>query len=53
MFTGGLLNLAVLFFILAIIAYILGARGLAGLSLDIAKWLIIVFVILAVIFLVL
>ncbi len=52
-FTGGLINLAILFFILAIIAYVLGARGLAGLSIDIAKWLIIVFVVLAIIFLIL
>jgi uncharacterized membrane protein YtjA (UPF0391 family) len=53
MFTGGLINLAILFFILAIVAYILGARGVAGLSFNIGKWLIIAFLILAIIFLVL
>ncbi|WP_231592405.1 DUF1328 family protein [Methanosarcina sp. Kolksee] len=31
------------------IAYILGARGIAGFSMEIAKWLIIIFVILAII----
>jgi uncharacterized membrane protein YtjA (UPF0391 family) len=46
---AGLLNLAILFFILALVAYILGARGVAGLSMDIAKWIIIVFIILAII----
>ncbi len=44
-----LLSLAIGFFILAIIAAVLGARGVAGLSMDIAKWLVIVFIILAVI----
>lgn len=37
------------FFILAILAYILGANQIAGLSMEIGKILIIVFVILAVI----
>lgn len=44
-----LLELAVLFLILALVAYILGARGIAGLSMDIAKWLIIIFVIIAIV----
>jgi uncharacterized membrane protein YtjA (UPF0391 family) len=43
-----LLYLAVLFFVIALILGILGVRG-AGISMDIAKWLIIVFIILAVI----
>jgi uncharacterized membrane protein YtjA (UPF0391 family) len=43
-----LLYLAVVFFVIALILGILGVRG-AGISMDIAKWLIIVFVILAVI----
>jgi uncharacterized membrane protein YtjA (UPF0391 family) len=46
---AGLLNLAIGFFVLAIIAGILGARGVAGMSMDIAKWLVIIFIILAVI----
>jgi uncharacterized membrane protein YtjA (UPF0391 family) len=50
---AGLLNLAIGFFVLAIIAGVLGARGVAGMSMDIAKWLVIIFIILAVISLIL
>ncbi len=46
---GNLLGLAVLFLILAVVAVILGARGVAGLSMSIAKWLVIIFVVLAII----
>ena len=42
-----LLYLAVVFFVVALILAILGIRG-AGISMEIAKWLIIVFIILAV-----
>ncbi|HVL47854.1 MAG TPA: DUF1328 domain-containing protein [Candidatus Thermoplasmatota archaeon] len=45
---GGLLSLAILFLVLALVAYILGAGGVAGFSMDIAKILIIVFIVLAV-----
>jgi len=48
-FGGDLLGLAVVFLILAIIAAIFGARGVAGLSMNIAKWLVIIFVVLAVV----
>lgn len=48
-----LIGLAVVFLILALIAYILGARGIAGFSMTIAKWLVIIFVILAIISLIL
>ena len=44
-----LIGLAVIFLVLALVAYILGARGIAGLSMDIAKWLVIILVILAII----
>ncbi|HUW85626.1 MAG TPA: DUF1328 family protein [Methanoregula sp.] len=44
-----LIELAVLFLILALVAYILGARGIAGFSMDIAKWLVIIFVVVAVV----
>jgi len=44
-----LIWLAVVFLVLALIAYVLGARGVAGFSMEIAKWLVIIFVILAVI----
>ena len=46
---GGLIELAVLFLILALVAGVLGARGIAGLSMDIAKWLVIIFIVLAVV----
>jgi len=48
-FGGGLIELAILFLILAVVAGVLGARGVAGLSMDIAKWLVIIFVVLAII----
>jgi uncharacterized membrane protein YtjA (UPF0391 family) len=44
-----LIGLAVLFLILALVAYVLGARGIAGFSMTIAKWLVIIFVILAIV----
>lgn len=48
-----LLYLAVVFFVLAIVAWILGARGIAGISMEVAKWLVIAFIILAIIALIL
>ena len=47
-----LLYLAVVFFVIALILAVLGIRG-AGISMEIAKWLIIVFIILAVLSLIL
>ena len=44
-----LIGLAILFLILALVAYVLGARGIAGFSMTIAKWLVIIFVILAIV----
>ncbi len=46
---NGLLGLAILFFILALVFALLGARGIAGLSMSIAKWLVIIFIVLAII----
>ena len=43
-----LLELAIAFFVLALLAGLLGAGGVAGLSMDIAKWLVIAFIVLAV-----
>jgi uncharacterized membrane protein YtjA (UPF0391 family) len=43
-----LIYLAVVFLVLALVAYILGAQGIAGFSMEIAKWLIIIFIILAI-----
>ncbi|WP_235028026.1 DUF1328 family protein [Halorubrum sp. JWXQ-INN 858] len=48
-FSGGFLELALLFFLLAIVAAVLGARGVAGVSMTVAKWLVIIFLVLAVI----
>ena len=44
-----LIWLAVVFLILALVFYILGARGMTGFSMEIAKILVIIFVIIAVI----
>jgi uncharacterized membrane protein YtjA (UPF0391 family) len=41
-----LLGLAILFLVVAFVSYILGAKGLAGFSMSIAKVMIVVFVIL-------
>ena len=46
---AGLIGLAVFFLILALVAYILGARGVAGFSMEIAKWFVIIFVVLAIV----
>lgn len=43
-----ILELAIAFVVLALLAGVLGAGGIAGMSMNIAKWLIIVFVVLAV-----
>lgn len=49
---GGFLEIAILFAVLAIVAAVLGASGVAGVSMRIAKWFVIVFVVLAVLSLV-
>jgi len=46
---GDLIGLAILFLVLAVVAAVVGASGVAGISMDIAKWLVIIFVALAVI----
>jgi uncharacterized membrane protein YtjA (UPF0391 family) len=43
-----ILELAIAFVILALVAGVVGAGGIAGLSMNIAKWLVILFVVLAV-----
>jgi len=48
-FSGEFLEWAILFFVLAIVAAVLGAGNVAGVSMEIAKWLVIIFVVLAVI----
>lgn len=44
-----LIGLAVVFLIFALIAFVLGAVGIAGFSMEIAKWLVIIFVLLAIV----
>ncbi|PSP40967.1 hypothetical protein BRC68_16300 [Halobacteriales archaeon QH_6_64_20] len=44
-----MLELAVAFFVLAVIAGVVGQQGVAGLSMRIAKWLVILFVVLAIV----
>lgn len=46
---GGFLYWAILFFVLAIVAAVVGFRGVAGISMGIAKFLVLVFIVLAVI----
>ena len=48
-FPVGLVSLAVTFFIIALLAYALGARGMAGMSAEIGRTLLFVFLVLAVI----
>jgi uncharacterized membrane protein YtjA (UPF0391 family) len=53
LFSGDFLQFALIFFVLAIIAALVGARGVAGISMEIAKWFVIIFIVLAIISLVL
>ena len=50
MMPSGLLSVAIIFFIIAILAYVLGARGVAGMSAGIGRTLLFVFLVLAIIF---
>lgn len=43
-----MLELAILFFVIALVAAAVGATGVAGISMTIAKWLVLVFLVLAV-----
>jgi uncharacterized membrane protein YtjA (UPF0391 family) len=47
--SGDFLQWAVIFFIIAIVAAVLGARGVAGVTMTVAKWFVIIFLALAVI----
>lgn len=47
--TGDFLRWAILFFVLAIVAAAIGARGVAGVSMDIARIFILIFLVLAII----
>lgn len=45
---GGFLYWAIVFFVLAIIAAIVGATGVAGVTMTVAKWFVIIFLVLAI-----
>ena len=47
--TGDFLYFAVVFFVLAIIAAALGARGIAGVTMTVAKWFVLIFLVLAIV----
>jgi uncharacterized membrane protein YtjA (UPF0391 family) len=44
-----LLGLGIVFLIIAFLAYVVGARGIAGFSMEIAKIIIVIFVVLFVV----
>ncbi|WP_255192507.1 DUF1328 family protein [Natronobeatus ordinarius] len=44
-----MLELAILFFVIAIVAAAVGATGVAGISMSIAKWLVLIFLVLAIV----
>ena len=44
-----LISLAVIFLILALVFFIMGMRGIAGFTMEIAKWLVIIFVVIAIV----
>lgn len=48
-FSGEFLQYAIVFFVLAILAALVGARGVAGISMSIAKIFVLIFIVLAVI----
>ena len=51
-FPTGLVSLAVVFFIIAIVAYLFGANGVAGMSAGVGRMLLLIFAVLAVVILV-
>jgi uncharacterized membrane protein YtjA (UPF0391 family) len=52
-FSGDFLYLAILFIVLALVAALVGARGVAGLSMEAARWFILIFIVLAIVSLIL
>ena len=53
LFSGDFLYYAVVFFVLAIVAALVGFRGVAGISMEIARIFILLFLVLAVLSLIL
>ncbi|KUG13186.1 hypothetical protein ASZ90_016398 [hydrocarbon metagenome] len=41
--------LAVIFLVLALVFFILGAKGIAGFTMQVAKWFVIIFVVVAIV----
>lgn len=48
-FSGEFLQWAIVFFVLAIIAAAVGARGVAGVTMEIARIFVLIFIVLAVV----
>lgn len=46
---GGFLYWAIVFFVLAILAAAVGARGIAGISMEIARIFVLIFIVLAIV----
>ena len=46
---GGFLYWAIVFFILAIVAAAVGARGVAGITMEVARIFVLIFIVLAII----
>lgn len=46
---GGFLYWAIIFFVLAIVAAVVGFQGVAGISMSIAKFLVLIFLVLAIV----
>lgn len=53
LFSGEFLYYALVFFVLAIVAAVVGARGVAGISMEIARIFVLIFIVLAIVTLVL
>jgi uncharacterized membrane protein YtjA (UPF0391 family) len=53
LFSGEFLQYAIAFFVLALLAALVGARGVAGISMEIARIFILLFLVLAVVSIVL
>lgn len=53
LFSGDFLYYAIVFFVLAIVAAVVGSRGVAGISMEIARLFVLIFIVLAIISLIL
>ncbi|WP_251341511.1 DUF1328 domain-containing protein [Haloplanus halophilus] len=53
LFSGEFLQYAIVFFVLALIATVVGARGVAGISMEIARIFVFLFLVLAIVSIVL